>query len=490
MKDEKKKETKASGDAASTQRLFRRIKMPTLTDTRRGYRGGAGRSVSSNNKSSFPIASEKKEKEESALNPSSSSDKISNNNRTAVSSTTTSSMRRHDGVLCYQVHMEFPIPQKLWTSCSSSRARQAMNSISTGSHCFRLRQLCQCKSWMIQTATRAMWQYLLYSRGILPVPVHEILRSPHHDQQHHDDVAASNDSNKNEGSNMNNHKINIKENQKLQKTREALQQLDQDWSRLASFLPNHIQHHGLEIVQVMIVLGSSWRRPKEVHLLDFGSTISSDDDVVGLAKRIDTNTSESPKIQDENDGTAAILDSMQHGLSSRLIRTAMQAEGEAMMSHGTTATNIGPADQVTIIINVTATSYNEMYQKAQQEQREEQQPCKDGLVLSSSSSALLLQSLTLCRDFDLHEKVFAVSKPTPTATTGILTAAAKKPRPILPSLVRCSKTFLKLSLVGPVPVAAGATTGDDEQQQAGAGENDNVLWLSLAATVKGFSLAK
>jgi hypothetical protein len=491
MKDEIKDEAKpsvscnasstTSNDNKHSDGLFR--KLPTLMDNN-SRNSGADKSAS-NNTTSLDIASEKKEEkqeENGSCRSSSHDDKQSSNNHlpAAAASTTTSSsssfIRRHNSVLCYQVHLEFPIPQKMW---SSSSARQ----VNMSSH-LRQRQLRQCNSWMIQTASRAIWRYLLYARGILPVAVHEILRA--HDQV---DVARK----------SNNNKI---KNRKLRKTREALQQLDQDWNRLTSFM--HSNHHQLEIVQVMIALGSSWRRPKEVHLLDFDFDWSSDAHLGNASSRTNEATG-----QDENDGTVAILESLQHGLSSRLLRSAMQAEGEAMINHGTNAPTIGPADQMTIFISVTATSYNDMYQQAQQEEQQEQlqhqqqqqqqqqQPWEEGLVLSSAST--LLQSLTLCRDFALHNRAFGDPPHTATTVTG------RTQRPLLPSLNRCSKTFLKLSPVGPAEeqssrntatstaVAAASTTSDDDlsrQEQAGAGRNDNVVWLSLASTVKGFSLAE
>jgi len=191
------------------------------------------------------------------------------------------------------------------------------------------------RDWIIRLSTEALWKHLLYSRGVVALPIHQILV---------------------EQSSM---------DRKMKRVRDALLTLSADWKLIA--------HSSLDIRYVLLQLGPSWTRPKEIYLIDF--------------TRVEL---------DDNAEMFEILPSKEYTLSTRWIREVVTAECQAdsSLSSKEVLSNIQRAsgDQLLVGIGVTESSLEELYSK---------EGVQVEAIETMSDEAPVLHKLTVRRDFTI-----------------------------------------------------------------------------------------
>jgi hypothetical protein len=91
------------------------------------------------------------------------------------------------------------------------------------------------KGWVVQVSTRVLWSHLLYTRGLLPLPVHQI-------------IAPQTTT------------VSAAVKRKLSQTSSSLDRLESEWKMLGGMSPN--------IQSVLISLVPSFSRTKECYLIN------------------------------------------------------------------------------------------------------------------------------------------------------------------------------------------------------------------------------
>ena len=138
------------------------------------------------------------------------------------------------------------------------------------------------KGWVVQVSTRVLWSHLLYTRGLLPLPVHQML-APQTTT-----VSAA-----------------VK--RKLSQTSASLDRLESEWRILGGTFP--------DIQSVLISLGPSFSRAKECYLIDASELEHPADMLQGL------------KLDEQK------LAKNEVSLSRKLLRQLMEAEMEDCACH-------------------------------------------------------------------------------------------------------------------------------------------------------------
>jgi len=178
--------------------------------------------------------------------------------------------------------------------------------------------------WILHTCCAAVWKHLLYARGLTPVPTHQLVveRTP---------TSTS-------GSR---HRLSSNERKMIQTTL-ALDRLSTNcWLVVQQ----------LEVRYVVLTLGASWTRPKEVYLLDFTSLADVNDTADESEKENITDS----RVLDHN------RNKKEYTLSTRLIRQVVQAEcdAESQVTGKELLATIQRAatDQLSVTLGVTVASF-------------------------------------------------------------------------------------------------------------------------------------
>ena len=142
--------------------------------------------------------------------------------------------------------------------------------------------------WVLHVTTRVLWRHLLYARGLVPIPVHQIV--------------SENDP-------LTNQTLSSSLLRKVAQAKTRLDQLDDEWETVRNLC--------CEIKYVMISIGPSWYRSKECYWIDPTMLHSSlEKDGIDLHKTEDELETEKSKRNETI-------------LSRRLLQNLVQAE----MSH-------------------------------------------------------------------------------------------------------------------------------------------------------------
>jgi hypothetical protein len=136
--------------------------------------------------------------------------------------------------------------------------------------------------WVIQTSARVMWSHLLYARGLLPLPVHQIL-----DENPSETMRSS-------------------IARKLAQARTSVKQMANDWKLVESFCP--------EMKHILISLGPSWSSPKEYYLINVAKLTTSEEEPRKPVMVLGTSTSTQGNEKNE------------HALTRRLLMELMKVE--------------------------------------------------------------------------------------------------------------------------------------------------------------------
>ena len=147
---------------------------------------------------------------------------------------------------------------------------------------------------IIHVSAPTLWDYLLYARGLMPMPIHQLLEF---------------------GNNNSCMKGSAK--RKISQAKKNLQQLKDDWNLLRNLCP--------KMGMVLLSLGPSWSRTKEAYLID--ST--------NLSNSADTNPTISQQSAVKKFGGSSSQMSIknQNILSRRLLRELVQVEAENCACH-------------------------------------------------------------------------------------------------------------------------------------------------------------
>jgi hypothetical protein len=140
------------------------------------------------------------------------------------------------------------------------------------------------KGWVVQVSTRVLYSHLLYTRGLLPLPVHQIL-APQTTT-----VSAA-----------------VK--RKLSQTSASLDQLESEWKMLGGIFP--------DIQSVLLSLGPSFSRTKECYLIDASE----------LEHPADADAVQASKLDEQK------LAKNEIPLSRKLLRQLMEVEMEDCACH-------------------------------------------------------------------------------------------------------------------------------------------------------------
>jgi hypothetical protein len=166
--------------------------------------------------------------------------------------------------------------------------------------------------WIVQLSTRVLWSHILYTRGLLPLPVHQIL-APQTTT-----VSAA-----------------VK--RKLSQTSASLDRLESEWKMLRGIFP--------DIQSVLISLGPSFSRTKECYLID-ASELKHPADVL-QASQID----EQKMVKNEIT------------LSRKLLRELMEVEMENCSCH-----KLASSYQLFVSFRVPSETASRLFEEGHDEQ--------------------------------------------------------------------------------------------------------------------------
>lgn len=171
------------------------------------------------------------------------------------------------------------------------------------------------RDWIIRISTKALLLHLLYARGICPSPATEALRLYQESNAKANPVLR-----------------------KLVKFGASLQKLLDEWTILSCLI---------EIQQVIVTLGPSWSRHKEIHVLDF----------CGVGK------------DDDGEMTESCL-GQEHALSRHLVRALLngisdQDGAEECLAH---PSPVGSSYQAHVSVWITHEVAHEFFEKSRENQ--------------------------------------------------------------------------------------------------------------------------
>jgi hypothetical protein len=299
------------------------------------------------------------------------------------------------------------------------------------------------RDWILTTSCTALWKHFLYARGLVPVPTNQ-LGLPEQQQQ------------------QQKHRLSSSQRKMLQ-TAEKIQKLQTDLEEI-------VTHDKLHVSYVLLTLGASSVRPKEVYLLDFTGLreTNASDETCPISTTTITRPTCSQRIPvlDENKenvttSTSALLSrrKKEYTLSTRLIRQVVQAECDAESELTgrdlLAAIQRMSADQLSITVGVTDCSFDELYR----EETTQQQQVSIG---TNNTGPFILPKVIVRRDFVL-----------PLGKKGVLRSARIR--------VFDKDAEVPSSLQG----EDGAVKEREEELPL---VDDGITWLSLHSKVKGFRL--
>ena len=196
---------------------------------------------------------------------------------------------------------------------------------------------------VLAVLTQALWKHLYYARGLSPIPSHQVLSlvgpftvesiSPTSKLIQSQDPPLTPTA-----------KTAKRQNSMVpQRTMDAAQKLHNDIVLL--LLSAH-----LEIRHVLISLGTSWSRPKELYQLDAGA--------VALGGKNDEHTDENAIAQQERCSVH-----YQSALAGKFLRKVVEAESQAESELSTGSSNmLSPADQLFVTVGVSASTFSQAFE--------------------------------------------------------------------------------------------------------------------------------
>ena len=159
--------------------------------------------------------------------------------------------------------------------------------------------------WILHTAVKAIWAHILYSRGIVPWPVHQILAS----KTKTTTTTTTIDDNSNKLQSKTQQRQHIQRqrrvNHHIAKVRDSLVTVLQDLHEIFSC--------GADIQRVYLSWGTSFQRPRSIFWITMPETRATS--VFNVNHRPQSTVNNNSM----NDGTAQYVQE-EHSLSSRLIR--------------------------------------------------------------------------------------------------------------------------------------------------------------------------
>jgi hypothetical protein len=221
------------------------------------------------------------------------------------------------------------------------------------------------REWTIQVATEALWKHWLYSRGLVGLPLHQI-------QQQGSSISPCENSQSRDGAKQ---PRQCSLGRAIQKMNLMLSNLESDW--------RDISHSGLNIQYVLFSFGPSWARSKEMYRLD-------------VSNLPHTNALEIKNAYADEMGPSRST----YTLSTRLIREVVNGECEAdgLLSSREMLqlVNRGSADQFSLAIAITPTSYDRLYHRE--------------TSTNPPSSKRILDKLLLRRDYNPAHKAKGIRR--------------------------------------------------------------------------------
>jgi hypothetical protein len=229
-------------------------------------------------------------------------------------------------------------------------------------------------------------------------------------------------------------------------TAEKLERMQTDFQEV-------VEQFKLNVRYVLLTLGASWTRPKEVYLLDF-TGLRTDTDTVETTTGTCTAGIHtcSPLLLEENkENDASARLKKEYALSTRLIRQVVQeecdAESEQTGRDLLAAIQRASCDQLSITVGVTESSFQELF-----EEETAQASCATG--------PFILPKVIVRRDF--------------------LSLAAKQRKALRTARIR---VFSKDAEVRDEDLHV-----EQEKEEELLPVDDDIMWLSLHSKVKGFRL--
>jgi hypothetical protein len=285
------------------------------------------------------------------------------------------------------------------------------------------------RDWILTTSCTALWKHFLYTRGLISVPANQ-LGLPEQLQQ------------------------NTLQQRRLSSSQRKMLQTAEKIQKLQTDLEEVVTHDKLHVSYVLLTLGASWTRPKEVYLLDF----------TGLGTNAADATCQ--RLVDENKenvttSTSTLLSrrTKEYTLSTRLIRQVVQAECDAESDQTgrdlLVAIQRASADQLSVTVGVTDCSFNELYR----EETTQQQQASTG---TSTNEPFILLKVIVRRDF---VPPLGKGRVLRSAQIRVVDKDAETP--------------------GSLQGEDGTVKGNEEELPRAY---DGITWLSLHSKVKGFRL--
>jgi hypothetical protein len=297
------------------------------------------------------------------------------------------------------------------------------------------------RDWILTTSCTALWKHFLYARGLIPVPTNQLDLSEQQQQQQHRLSSGQ---------------------RKMLLTAEKIQKLQSD-------LEEVVTHDKLHVSYVLLTLGASSVRPKEVYLLDFAGLVERNAaektcDITTTTITRPTGSQRIPVLDENKENVTSTSASTllarrkkEYTLSTRLIRQVVQAECDAESELTgrdlLAAIQRMSADQLSLTVGVTDSSFDELYREETTRQQQ----------ASTSTSASNTGPFILPKVIVRHDFVLPLGK------KGVLRSAQ-------------IRVFDKDA---EVQCEVGAVKEKEEELPL---VDDGITWLAFHSKVKGFRL--
>lgn len=349
----------------------------------------------------------------------------------AIDDTTASSRLRDAPASCSNPSCQRPPRRRTTTQQSLREKRRKDRTASTLSVDFCIPTSFRSKvsrDWILRVSTQALWKHVVYSRGLLPMTVDQILlHESDGNVKEHSRRPCS---------------MQRQTARKLSKVRSSLEQFMADCNDVFS---------SLDIHYVLLQIGSSWARPKEAYLLDFNRLNQSD-----------TSTNDSMTTE-------------AYTLSTRLVRQFVTAEclvdSELSAKELLASTRRSTSDRLYATFGVRDQSFERLFPNKSSSGTQEQSPAEssnvnvgEGLVLFDDQA--LLHKLILRRDFAVADFL------------------SERKRHTMQRLAH-----IRVQERDTAREAASDPSSDSNNDMPWQDlSNDNVVWLSLRSTINGFRM--